>query len=144
MARTQYCTFVLDGMLFGIPVMMVQEVLREQGTTRVPLAPPLVRGLINLRGQIVTAIDLRERLGLPPRPPGAPTMTIVVHAGDGAVACLVDAIGDVLELDDDGLERPPETLRGAVRDLLPGAHKLDQQLLLVLDAARAVGHAAAA
>ena len=85
----QYCTFVLDGHLFGIPVASVQEVLREPAVTPVPLAAPEVSGLINLRGQIVTSLNLRERLRLAARPEGAPSVSVVVRTADGGAASLV-------------------------------------------------------
>src|SRR3954464_4816791 len=96
--ETQYCTFYLDGHYFGLDVLKVQEIIRYQEMTRVPLAPPVVRGLINLRGQIVTAIDLRRRLELAERPADHLPVNVVVHTEDGAVSLLVDEIGDVLEV----------------------------------------------
>ena len=133
----QFCTFTLDGFLFGVEVSSVQEVIRFQEMTEVPLAHRVVRGLINLRGQIVTALDLRRRLELTERPEGEHPMNIVVRTEDGAVSFLVDDIGDVVEVDGSNFERPPETLRGVARSLIIGAHKLDHRLLLVLDTARA-------
>lgn len=129
----QYCTFYLDGHFFGVEVEKVQEVIRYQEMTRVPLAPAVVRGLINLRGQIVTALDLRRRLGLSDRAAGHNPMNVVVRSDDGVVSLLVDEIGDVLEVAGATFERPPETLRGPARDLIRGAFKLDRQLLLVLN-----------
>ncbi|MGZ6827552.1 MAG: chemotaxis protein CheW, partial [Mycobacteriales bacterium] len=108
---SQYCTFTLDGHLFGVPVSSVQEVLREQEVTPVPLAAPEVSGLINLRGQIVTTLNLRHRLRLPARPAGDPSVNVVVRTADGgAVSLVVDRIGDVLEPEPSSLEEPPETL----------------------------------
>lgn len=140
----QYCTFTLDGLHFGVEVMRVQEVIRYQAMTSVPLAPAVVRGLINLRGQIVTAIDLRRRLELPPLADGRRPMNIVVRAEDGAVSLLVDEIGDVVEVADDLFEPPPGTLRGALRSLIPGAYKLQDRLLLILDVDQAIAVPAAA
>jgi purine-binding chemotaxis protein CheW len=137
-ADRQYCTFFLGGDYFGIDVLKVQEVIRHQEMTRVPLAPPVVRGLINLRGQIVTALDLRRRLDLPDRPDGEPPVNVVVQTGDGAVSLLVDEIGDVLRVPEGAFERPPETLRGPARGLIRGAYKLDGRLLLILDTERAI------
>src|SRR5262245_46354614 len=97
--------------------------------TRVPLAHPVVRGLMNLRGQIVTALDLRRRLELPERPDDESPVNVVVQADDGAVSLLVDEIGDVLEASDDQFERPPETLRGVARELIRGTYKLPDRLL---------------
>jgi purine-binding chemotaxis protein CheW len=132
----QFCTFTLDGHHFGVDVSKVQELIRFQEMTAVPLANPVVAGLINLRGQIVTALDLRRRIGLPDRAPGAQPMNVVIRTAEGPVSFLVDDIGDVVEVGDDTFERPPETLQGAARDLIPGAHKLEGRLLLVLDADR--------
>jgi purine-binding chemotaxis protein CheW len=134
MARTaQYCSFCLDGLLFGVELQSVQEVFVPLEMTRVPLAPPVVSGLINLRGQLVTAVDLRRRLELKPRPEGTQPMNVVVRSDDGAVSLLVDEIGDVVEVDETTFETPPETLQGAVRDMILGVHKLNGRLLHVLD-----------
>ena len=132
-APRQYCSFMLDRACFGLAVEQVQEVIRFQPITRVPLAPPAVRGLINLRGQIVTAIDLRRRLEMPPRDEGQQPMNIVVRTEEGMMSFLVDEIGDVVEVDDADFEKPPETLRGVGRDLIEGAYKLKDRLLLVLN-----------
>lgn len=128
-----FCTFYLDDLLFGVPVLSVQEVMRSQEMTRVPLAHRVVKGLINLRGQIVMAVDLRERLGLQERPDHEPSMNVVVRTKDGAVSLLVDEIGDVVEVDENTLEEPPETLEGVARDLIAGVFKLDGRLLIALD-----------
>lgn len=132
-ASHQYCTFTLEGQCFGLDVLKVQEIVRYQRPTIVPLAHPMVHGLINLRGQIVTAIDLRERLNLPRRPENQEPVNVVVETDDGAVSLLVDAIGDVLEVTDEQFERPPETLQGEARDLIQGAYKLPDRLLVILD-----------
>ncbi len=135
---SQFCTFTLGGQYLGLEVLKVQEIIRHQEMTRVPLAHPVVRGLINLRGQIVTAVDLRRRLDMPERPEGQLPVNVVVQTDDGAVSLLVDEIGDVVEVSERDFERPPETLRGAARDLIRGAYKLPGRLLLILDTARAV------
>jgi purine-binding chemotaxis protein CheW len=132
MAEQQFCTFYLDGFLFGIEVEKVQEVIRHQAMTRVPLAPKLIGGLINLRGQIVTAIDLRLRLGLPERKADELPMNVVARSEDGAVSLLVDEIGDVVEVSDDVFEQPPDTLQGEARELVRGVYKLKQRLLHAL------------
>ena len=124
--------------MFGIDVQTVQEVIRYQQMTDIPLAPDAVCGLINLRGQIVTAIDLRKRLGLPSRPEGQLPMNVVVRSDDGAVSLLVDQIGDVQESDQENFESPPETLRGGTRQLIRGAYKMKDRLLLILDTERVV------
>lgn len=134
----QLATFWLDGDLYGVEVAHVQEVLRAQKLTRVPLAPPAVAGLINLRGQVVTAIELRERLGRPPREEGADSVVIVVRMHGEAVSFLVDGIADVVHVDAGDFEQPPDTLDGPARELIQGAYKLDGRLLLALDVARAV------
>lgn len=133
-ASQQFCTFYLGEQCFGLDVLKVQEIVRHQATTPVPLAHPMVRGLINLRGQIVTAIDLRRRLELPALAADCEPVNVVVQTEDGAVSLLVDEIGDVLEVTEDQFERPPETLPGAARDLIRGAYKLPDRLLVILDA----------
>jgi purine-binding chemotaxis protein CheW len=138
-ATSQLATFWLDGDLFGVEVEHVQEVLRSQSITRVPLAPSAVAGLINLRGQVVTAIELRERLGRKPRPEGQEAVVIVVRLHGEAVSLLVDSIADVVDVDVRDFEAPPDTLDGAGRELIRGAYKLSGQLLLALDVNRAVG-----
>jgi purine-binding chemotaxis protein CheW len=105
--------------------------------TRAPLAPEEIRGLINLRGQIVVALDLRRRLGLPEREEGALPMNVVVRSDDASISLLVDEIGDVLEVDEELFEPPPETLQ-AGREFVRGAYKLDGRLLLELDMDRVV------
>ena len=137
----QYCTFFLDGLFFGVEVLKVQEVIRYQEMTGGPLASPAIQGLINLRVQIVTAIDLRRRLELPARGTGELPMNVVVRTEDGAVSLLVDDIGDVVEIQDDARERPPETLRGIARELVTGVYKLRERLLLILDTGKTLNFA---
>ncbi len=139
----QFCTFFLGDLFLGIEVLSVQEVIRAQDMTRVPLAPRAVRGLINLRGQIVTAIDLRERLGLPPLGGDRVPMNVVVRTEEGAVSLLADEIGDVLEVNPADYEDPPETLDPVARELIRGVYKLADRLLLVLDTERALALEAA-
>jgi purine-binding chemotaxis protein CheW len=134
---SQFCTFYLDKLLFGVELKGVQEVMRSLDMTKVPLAPEVVSGLINLRGQIVTAINLRRRLELEAAPPDALTMNVVVRSDDGAVSLLVDEIGDVVEVEESSFEAPPETLRGSVRTMILGVHKLDERLMHVLDIEKA-------
>ena len=134
----QFCTFFLDSLFFGVEVQRVQEVLRAQAMTRVPLAPPAVRGLINLRGQIVTAIDLRLRLDLSDRPADQLPVNVVVQTDDGAVSLLVDEIGDVLDVEEKLFEPPPDTLTGMARELIRGAYKLNGRLMLLLDIDKAL------
>jgi purine-binding chemotaxis protein CheW len=142
MANTQqFCTFFLNDLFFGVEVEKVQEVIRFQEMTRVPLAPKLVGGLINLRGQIVTALDLRKRLELPNRANKQVPMNVVIRTDDGAVSLLVDEIGDVVEVEQSAFELPPDTLTGTARQLIRGAFKLKNRLLLVLDTDKAVVNA---
>lgn len=134
----QLCTFSLDGLLFGVEVVNVQEVLRYQHMTKVPLASSMVRGLINLRGQIVTAIDMRARLGLAALGGDHQPMNVVLCTADGVVSLLVDEIGDVLDLNGRDFERAPETLAGVFRDVVAGVYKLEAGLLLLLNVERIV------
>lgn len=138
----QFCTFFLDRYFLGVEVHRVQEVLRHQSMTRVPLAPPQIRGLINLRGQIVTAIDLRAQIGLPPREDGALPMNVVVHGEDGAQSLLVDEIDEVLTVSAATFAHPPHNLGRRFRQLIRGVHKLDGRLLLLLDVDQVVRAAA--
>ncbi len=130
------CTFRLDSFLIGIDVTMVQEVLNRQDATRIPLVSDVIHGLINLRGEIVTTIDLRRRLGLPPRPADVPTMNVVIRTPDGPVALVVDQIGDVIDADEGLFEFPPPTLSGPHREFITGVFKLDEALLLLIDLER--------
>jgi len=134
----RYCTFEVDSLLIGVPVDRVQEILRYQDVTRVPLVDRSVHGLINLRGQIITAIDLRVRLQLPPRDEQDRLMNVVIQHNDGAVSLLVDNIGEVVEVNHSQYERSPETLTGVAATLIVGTFKLDPRLLLVLDVDRAI------
>jgi len=131
--RNQLCTFTVGNFFFGLGVEQVQEVIRYQKLTRVPLASPTVRGLINLRGQIVTAIDMRSLLKQGEYVADETPMNVIVRNGDSTVSFLVDKIGDVLEMDENDFELPPETLKGVARILINGAYKLPGQLLLALD-----------
>jgi purine-binding chemotaxis protein CheW len=138
MNSLQFATFTVDGVLFGVEVKSVQEVLLYQPMTRVPLAPAIVSGLINLRGQIVTAVDLRQRMGLRPRPAGVLPMNVVLRGDDGAVSLLVDDIGDVLTVSPEQAEPLPETLQHLGCELIKGVYKLGGRLLLILDGASAI------
>lgn len=136
--RGQFSTFFVADLFFGVDVLDVQEVLRAQQMTPVPQAPDVIEGLINLRGQIVTAIDMRRRLYLPPQDGDKPSMNIVIRTMDGAVSLLVDEIGDVLEMDAASYERPPQNLDPAAREIIRGVYKLKDRLLLVLDTEKAI------
>ena len=132
----QYCTFLLDNFLFGIEVTQIQELLPAQRMVNVPLSPPTIKGLINLRGQIVTAIDMRKMLDLPELDSDRASMNVVLLDEGEAVSLLVDEIGEVMEVDERRFEAAPDTLRSNVRHLITGAYKLNDRLLLVLDVAK--------
>jgi len=140
---SQLATFFVADLFFGVDVLCVQEVLRFQPMTSVPQAPKVIEGLINLRGQIVTAIDMRRRLQMPPRGGDKPPINVVVRTEDGAVSLLVDEIGDVLDVDRATWERTPESLNSCARELIRGVCKLRERLLLVLDTDKTVEIAAA-
>ena len=143
MSERQLCTFHVDDLYLGVDVMEVQEVIRYQEMTAVPLAPDIVRGLINLRGQIVTTVDLRARLGIPPAEE-ASAVNVVVRTPDGPVSLLVDQIGDVLEPAASTFEPAPDTVPRNVRDLVERVCKLEDRLMLVLDTELAIDVEAAA
>ena len=131
-APLSFCTFRLGSIFLGVEVFAVQEVLRAQPMTRVPSAPTAVSGLMNLRGQIVTALNLRSCLLLPPSDKDC-QMNVVVRTSGGPVSFLVDEIGDVVVADEQFYEPPPETLVGISRELIKGSLKLDNELLLILN-----------
>lgn len=132
-ARNNCITFLVDGQLFGMPAAEVMELSRFHELTRVPLAPPTIAGLMNLRGQVVTAVDMRRRMELRPRPDGQQPMNVVLRREDVLVSLLVDQVGEVVELDEATFEPVPDTLRGVARELVRGVHKLPGRLLLLLD-----------
>jgi purine-binding chemotaxis protein CheW len=133
MTTTLYSTFSVDDRYVGIPVDRVQEVLLAQPLTPVPLAHEHISGLLNLRGQIVTAIDLRARLGLPAREDDEPTANVIVTTDGGPLSLVVDRLGDVVPVDDAWFEPPPDTLAAETARSIKGAFKLDDALLLDLD-----------
>ena len=138
MASRQFATFEVDGQLFGVEVDTVQEVLSYHEYTPVPLAPPAVGGLFNLRGQVIAAVDLRVQLGLPRQAMRGPVMNVILRGDGEPVSLLVDRIGEVVDLADDEFEPPPDTLSGPTRELVVGTFKLDGRLMLALDARQAV------
>jgi purine-binding chemotaxis protein CheW len=128
----QYCTFTVADHLFGIEVTRVQEVLRKQEITFVPKAPKEIVGLLNLRGQILPAIDLRTRLGFPEH--GAlQAVNVICVSSDGPVDLLADKIGDVLTVNETSWAPVPDSMDGRLRQAVLCIHKLKDQLLLVLD-----------
>jgi purine-binding chemotaxis protein CheW len=135
--QNQYVSITIGGQLFGIPVLIVHDVLGPQRITRIPLAPPEVAGSLNLRGRIVTAIDVRLRLGLPKRDVGDDTaMSVVVEHGGEFYSLMVDAVGEVLMLSTAEFERNPATLDPRWRDVSLGIYRLDAELLVILDVLR--------
>ncbi len=136
--KQRFCTFFVENSCYGVEVLRVQEIIRAQPMTRVPRAPHVVRGLINLRGRIVTVLDLRRRLELAERPDDDTQRNVVVRTAEGVVSLLVDEIGDVLEMAEEAFEPPPQTLRGVARELIGGAYKLADCLVLILDIDRVV------
>lgn len=132
----EYVTTIVDNQLFGIPVLQVQDVLGPQRVTRIPLAPKEVAGALNLRGRIVTAIDVRTRLGLPKQGAGKRAMSIVVEHGGELYSLIVDEVGEVLSLPADRLESNPPTLDSGWRSVSLGIHRLEGRLLVVVDVAR--------
>lgn len=129
----QFVSFHVAGEVLGIPVEQVQEILPPQTLTKVPLAPPAIAGLINLRGQIVTSFDLRVRLGLPSRPLGSTYMNIISAHGDDLYAIVVDSVGDVISVDSLPVSTPPATLDSCWRQCCNGVFQLRQGLLISVD-----------
>jgi purine-binding chemotaxis protein CheW len=131
-----FVTVVIAGQLFGIPVLQVRDVLGPQRITRVPLAPPEIAGSLNLRGRIVTAIDLRIRLGLPEAGDATGRMSVVVDHGGELYSLMVDSVGEVLSLSEASFERNPATLDLRWREIAAGIYRLDGKLLIVVDVGR--------
>ncbi|MDB5409771.1 MAG: chemotaxis protein CheW [Rhodospirillales bacterium] len=131
-----FVTVVIAGQLFGIPVLQVRDVLGPQRITRVPLAPPEIAGSLNLRGRIVTAIDIRIRLGLPDAGDATGRMSVVVDHGGELYSLMVDSVGEVLSVTEASFERNPATLDARWREIAAGIYRLDGKLLIVLDVAR--------
>lgn len=135
----ELCTFLVAGLHLGVHADLVQEVVRHHPITPVPLAPPEITGLMNLRGQVLTTIDLRHRLGLPPRPGEHLPLHLIVRGDRGPVSLLVDEIGDVQTYSPEELEPTPTTVDGTVRGLLDGVCTGPERLLLVLDLPSVLG-----
>jgi len=133
---TEYVTATIGGQLFGLPIARVQDVFMPERLTRVPLASSDVAGVLNLRGRIVTAIDLRARLGLPKDDEGRPPMAVGVDMRGESYGLLIDNIGEVLKLPDDGREVNPVNLDPRMAKMAGGVHRLDGQLMVVLDVDR--------
>jgi purine-binding chemotaxis protein CheW len=132
----EYVTATIGGQLFGMPIQRVQDVFMPERLTRVPLAPPEIAGVLNLRGRIVTLIDMRDRLGLQQRTGDAPMMAVGVELAGESYGLLIDAIGEVLKLDDAGREANPINLDPRLARVSAGIHRLEGQLLMLLDVDR--------
>lgn len=133
---TEYVTAMIGGQLFGLPISRVQDVFMPERLTRVPLASADVAGVLNLRGRIVTAIDMRARLGLPKNEDGKPPMAVGVDLRGESYGLLIDSIGEVLKLADDSREVNPVNLDPRMAKMAGGVHRLDGQLMVVLDVDR--------
>lgn len=131
--QKQFATFTVGNLLFGIPVHEVQEVLRHQNLTPVPLSSPVIKGLLNLRGQIITAIDMRKRLSVPEEVSDQHCMNVIIDSDDQRISLVVDAVGDVLELEPSAFEPLPPTVNAELRNLSKGVYKLADKVLLVLN-----------
>ncbi len=132
----EFVTFTIAGQLFGIPVLQIQDVLSSYQITPIPLAPPEITGSLNLRGRVVTAIDVRLRLGLSARPKDAESMSIVAENEGELYSLMVDSVGEVLALSQSEYERNLPTLDAKFRAFADGIYRLDKQLLVVLDVNR--------
>jgi purine-binding chemotaxis protein CheW len=145
-AMIEYVTVLLGGQLFGLPISRVQDVFMPERLTRVPLAQPEIAGVLNLRGRIVTAIDMRCRLGLPGRDEKRPPMAVGIECKGESYGLLIDTVGEVLKLDDMSREPNPVNLDARLAQISAGVHRLDGQLLVILDVDRVLdmGHEAMA
>ena len=131
-----FLTLTVAGQGCAVPVMLVRDVLGPQTITRIPLAPPEIAGSLNLRGRIVTAVDLRLRLGLPPREAASAPMSVVVEQAGELYSLQVDEVGEVMPLPAAGFEPNPPTLDQVWREVSRGVHRRDGQLLILLDVER--------
>ncbi|HEV2631350.1 MAG TPA: chemotaxis protein CheW [Pseudolabrys sp.] len=134
--QREYVTAQIGGELIGLPILRVQDVFIPERPTRVPLAPPEIAGVLNLRGRIVTLIDMRRRLGLAPSAEDKPRMAIGVEMRGESYGLLIDGIGEVLRLDDEAREPNPVNLDPRLARVSTGIHRLDDQLLMVIDVDR--------
>ena len=135
-AEQVFVTLTVGDQLCGVPVLAVRDILSDQTITRIPLAPPEIAGSLNLRGRIVTAIDLRRRLQLSPPAPGLKRMFVVTEQGGELYALLVDQVSEVLSLKSNAFERNPPTLDPSWAAFSTGIYRLGDRLLVVLDVGR--------
>src|SRR3954463_658914 len=129
----EYVTAMIGGQLFGLPISRVQDVFMPERLTRVPLSPPEIAGVLNLRGRIVTVVDMRRRLGLPPRTDDKPAMAVGIELRGESYGLLIDTVGEVLKLDETTLESNPVNLDARLARVSGGVHRLDGQLMVILD-----------
>lgn len=129
----QFATFYISDRLYGIDVMQVQEVTQTLSLTPIRMAPPFVRGLINLRGQIATAIGMRELFGLADEKNNAAQASVVCKVNGGLISLLVDRIGDVIEVSEDSFESTPDLIEEDIRKIMRGVYKTDGEILSVID-----------
>src|SRR5438132_7343727 len=139
----EYVTVIIDGQLFGLPISRVQDVFMPDRLTRVPLAPPEIAGVLNLRGRIVTAVDLRRRLGIPPRTDGRPAMAVGIELKGESYGLLIDAVGEVMKLANGTREANPVNLDARLAGVSAGVHRLEGQLMVILDVDRVLDMTAA-
>ncbi len=132
-AAKDFLTVKIGGQMFGIPILQVQDVLGEQRVTHIPLAPPQVSGSLNLRGRIVTAVNVRRCLGLPPLENVENEMSVVVDHDDELYSLVIDEVGDVLSLNESEYEQNPATLDLLWRSVSLGVYRLDSGILVILD-----------
>jgi len=129
----QFATFYISDRLYGIDVMQVQEVTQTLSLTPIRMAPPFVRGLINLRGQIATAIGMRELFGLSDETSDAAQASVVCKVNGGLISLLVDRIGDVIEVSEDSFENTPDVIEDDIRKMMRGVYKTEGDILSVID-----------
>ncbi len=129
----EFLTITIGGQLFGIPVLQVEDVLGEQSVTEVPLSPPAISGSLNLRGRIVTAINVRKCLHLEPREGKHKQMSVVVEQGGELYSLIIDEVGDVLNMNNKDFENNPATLDPVWKNISLGIYKMDGQILVILD-----------
>jgi purine-binding chemotaxis protein CheW len=130
---TEYVTVMIGGQLFGLPISRVQDVFMPDRVTRVPLSAPEIAGVLNLRGRIVTAIDMRRRLGLPPRTDDKPSMAVGIELKGESYGLLIDTVGEVMKLSETTREPNPVNLDARLGRVSGGVQRLDGQLMVILD-----------
>ncbi len=134
--RQEFVTFTIRRQMFGVPILQVQDILKPNKIASIPLAPPQIKGSINLRGRIVTVIDVRVRLGMPPNEDATESMGVTVEHNQDLYTLLVDQIGDVVSLANDKLDKNPGTLDAKWREFATGVYQLEKSLMVVLDVER--------